>query len=56
MIELVIGILMFTLGILIFIYLLTNDLFSRRPMDGGIIHTAFGALGLIVYGIYLILS
>jgi hypothetical protein len=56
MIDFVIGILMFTLGILILIYLFTNDFFNKRPIDAGIMHTAFAALGLIIYGLYLILA
>lgn len=56
MIVLVIGILMSTLGILILIYLFNNDSFNKRPINGGIVHTTFAALGLIIYGICLIFS
>lgn len=55
MIDFFIGILMIILGLLIFITQVNNRAF-KRPINNGVVHVTFGAIFLIAFGIYFILS
>lgn len=55
MIDLIIGILLTLLGSLVSLAQFKNKAF-KRPINNGVVHVTFGAIFLIAFGVYFIVS